>query len=106
MATTTPLWRSAKSLKFYALIFVASFAILALIDAHMLIPSAESAQRAERCPYQFPTKWFGCVLSNHENGAGGIVGAAGALLAGWFAWHAIKAQIKSKSLLFHRSDRV
>ena len=35
------------------------------------------------------------LLANHESVAGGIVGAAGALLAAWFAWHAITAQIDS-----------
>jgi hypothetical protein len=67
--------------------FTASFAILALVDAHTTV--------GDRCAYQFPTKWFGCVLSNHESIAGGLVGAVGALLAAWFAWHAIMAQIES-----------
>lgn len=108
MATAPPLWCAPKTLAFYAVIFVASFSILALVDAHMVIPQAEGTLRAERCPYQGPTKWFGCVLANHESVAGGIVGAAGALLAAWFAWHAITAQISSikpPSWLRSSSDR-
>ena len=89
MARTQPTWRSLQTLVFAAALFVVSFAILALIDAHMAIP------HAERCPYQFPTKWFGCVLANQESVSGGLVGAVGALLAAWFAWHAIMAQIES-----------
>jgi hypothetical protein len=89
MARTRPTWRSPQTLVFVIVLFVVSFAILALIDAHTI------TAHAERCPYQFPTKWFGCVLANHESVSGGLVGVVGALLAAWFAWHAIMAQIES-----------
>jgi len=40
-----------------------------------------------RCLLQFP-KWFGCALANHENLAGGLIGASGTIFAGWIAWRA------------------
>ena len=89
MARTRPTWRSPQTLVFVMVLFGVSFTILGLIDAHTI------TAHAERCPYQFPTKWFGCVLANHESISGGLVGAVGALLAAWFAWHAIMAQIES-----------
>jgi hypothetical protein len=105
MARFPPTWRSPKTLAFIAVLFGVSVVILALIDAHMIILDASGAPRAERCPYQFPTKWFGCVLANHESVAGGLVGAVGALMAAWFAWHAIMAQIESDHAIARKADR-
>lgn len=50
----------------------------------------------DRCDLEFP-KWFGCVLANHEGLAGGLIGAAGALFAGWLAWSAVQAQIDAEN---------
>jgi hypothetical protein len=44
-----------------------------------------------RCGIQFP-KLFGCLLSRHENLAGGLIAASGALFAGWLAWTAVRDQ--------------
>lgn len=44
------------------------------------------------CDFKFP-KWFGCVVASHENLAGGLIGAAGTLFAGWLAWTAVQTQI-------------
>ena len=44
------------------------------------------------CDLKFP-KWFGCVIANHENLAGGLIGAAGTLFAGWLAWTAVQTQM-------------
>lgn len=46
----------------------------------------------QQCVAAFP-KWLGCVLANHENLSGGLIGAGGALFAGWLAWSAVWAQI-------------
>jgi hypothetical protein len=99
MAKIRPTWRSPQTLAFVVVLFVVSFAILGLIDSHMITP------HGQRCPYQFPTKWFGCVLANHESISGGLVGAAGALLAAWFAWHAIMAQIESDRAIARIAER-
>jgi hypothetical protein len=47
------------------------------------------------CHWAFP-KWFGCVLSAHEGLAGGLIGAAGALVAAWIAWSAVQQQINAE----------
>jgi hypothetical protein len=47
------------------------------------------------CHWAFP-KWFGCVMAIHETLAGGLIGAAGALLAAWIAWTAVQEQINSE----------
>lgn len=61
---------------------------------------------ARRCPLQFP-KWFGCALANHEGLAGGLIGAGGALFAGWLAWNAALRQIAAGQLpsLFEAQGR-
>lgn len=46
----------------------------------------------KRCAMQFP-KLLGCLLSRHENLAGGLIAASGALFAGWLAWTAVRDQI-------------
>jgi hypothetical protein len=47
------------------------------------------------CHWAFP-KWFGCVIATHETLAGGLIGAAGVLLAAWIAWTAVQQQINSE----------
>jgi hypothetical protein len=37
--------------------------------------------------------WLGCAMAAHENLAGGLIGAAGTVFAGWVAWVAIERQI-------------
>jgi hypothetical protein len=46
------------------------------------------------CHWALP-RWFGCVLSSHEGLAGGLIGASGALIAGWIAWTAVQQQINA-----------
>ncbi|MGY4616144.1 hypothetical protein ACVWZ4_001371 [Bradyrhizobium sp. USDA 4472] len=43
------------------------------------------AGESERCDTQLP-QWLGCVLSRHGELAGGLIGAAGAIIAGMMAW--------------------
>ena len=49
---------------------------------------------------QFP-KWVGCMMAEHENLAGGLIGASGALFAGWLAWSAVREQINLEEGLKH-----
>lgn len=63
------------------------FAVLASAELAMLVP-----QGGGRCELKFP-KWLGCAIANHENLAGGLIGAAGTLFAGWIAWTAIQMQV-------------
>jgi len=62
------------------------FAILAGAEFAM-IPTSNGY-----CELKFP-KWMGCVVANHENLAGGLIGAAGTLFAGWLAWTAVQTQM-------------
>jgi hypothetical protein len=50
---------------------------------------------AAGCHWAFP-RWFGCVLYVHETLAGGLIGAAGALMAAWIAWTAVQQQINAE----------
>lgn len=47
-----------------------------------------------RCALQLPLKWLGCVMAAHENLAGGLIAAGGALLAAWWAGAAVWQQIE------------
>jgi hypothetical protein len=47
------------------------------------------------CHWAFP-RWFGCVLYVHETLAGGLIGAAGALIAASIAWTAVQQQINAE----------
>lgn len=42
----------------------------------------------EPCALQSPFEWFGCVVGKHGDLAGGLIGAAGTIIAGIFAWRA------------------
>jgi hypothetical protein len=47
-----------------------------------------------KLPMNFP-RWLGCAMATHENLAGGLIGAAGALFAAWLAWQAVMRQINA-----------
>jgi hypothetical protein len=47
------------------------------------------------CHWAFP-RWFGCVLYVHESLAGGLIGAAGALIAASIAWTAVQQRINAE----------
>jgi len=47
------------------------------------------------CHWAFP-RWFGCALYVHESLAGGLIVAAGALVAAWIAWTAVQQQINAE----------
>ena len=47
------------------------------------------------CHWAFP-RWFGCALYIHEALAGGLIVAAGALVAAWIAWTAVQQQINAE----------
>jgi hypothetical protein len=85
-AQATP--RKIQASVFIGIGLAVTFGILAIADVGMIPKSG-----AEKCPAQFP-KWIGCVLANHETLSGALIGATGALLAAWFAWHAVMTQIE------------
>jgi hypothetical protein len=75
--------------------FVAIWAVvyLTLFAADRWAPVGSKGDLPAQCVLQFP-KWFGCVLSNHENLAGGLIAAGGALFAAWWAATVIFAQMR------------
>jgi hypothetical protein len=58
-----------------------------------------------KCVWAFP-KWIGCAMTAHENLAGGLIGTAGALFAGWLAWSAVREQIEMERLQIMESAMV
>jgi hypothetical protein len=72
---------------------ILTFIVLALALAQMGV-----TQEARLCApsgfwkAQF-LKWIGCMMAEHENLAGGLIAAGGALFAGWLAWSAVREQI-------------
>jgi hypothetical protein len=75
-----------------------TYQILGIIFGQLLIIylvlAVAQADSGNSCGWKFP-KWFGCVLSIHENLAAGLFGAAGALVAAWIAWSAVQQQINA-----------
>lgn len=72
---------------------IAALALIILVFG--ILAGAELAMNPTStgyCELKFP-KWFGCVIANHENLAGGLIGAAGTLFAGWLAWTAVQTQM-------------
>lgn len=37
--------------------------------------------------------WLGCMIARHENVAGGLIGAGGALFGAWIAWQTVQTQV-------------
>lgn len=60
-----------------------------------LLLAAADLGSGNACAPQFP-KWFGCVLDAHDGFAGGLVGAGGALFAGWLAWTGVRDQVQAE----------
>lgn len=50
---------------------------------------------------QFP-KWLGCAMAAHENLAGGLIGAAGALFAAWIAFTTVQRQMEEEAARFQQ----
>jgi len=68
------------------------------------ILAGANAGGVSHCSTQFP-KWLGCVLSTHEGLAGGLIGAGGAIFAGWLAWSGVRDQIQSQRELSTARER-
>jgi hypothetical protein len=64
-----------------------------LLFVFVVLALAQAGSGAS-CQWKFP-KWLGCVLSAHENLAGGLIAASGALIAAWIAWAAVQQQINA-----------
>ncbi len=66
--------------------------VAALIYAVLGLAELGTFPHANVCGLQFPL-WFGCVLSSHQSLAGGLIAAAGALLAARLAARLIWEQM-------------
>lgn len=53
----------------------------------------------------WPWQWLGCAMSAHEGLAAGLIGAAGALFAGWLAFQAVQEQIRQEREREMRMER-
>ncbi len=81
------------------LIVGCALALIIATSITALLAWAEAGSAAEiRCSVPL-TLWFGCAIGKHENLAGGLLAAGGALFAAWIAWVAVQAQIESERQL-------
>jgi hypothetical protein len=69
--------------------------IAVLIVASSLILASALAWGPHHCKLAFPMV-IGCALGSYEALAGGLIAAAAALIAGWFAWTAVQLQIDAE----------
>jgi hypothetical protein len=79
-------WFSPRTITVALLLGLAAYAVMALANLWPLY---------RKCDWQFLTI-FSCLLGARENLAGGVIGAAGALMAAWLAWVAIQKQIAAQ----------
>jgi hypothetical protein len=66
---------------------LSALVIAILTFAHRYAPAGV------KCANKWPM-WIGCTMAAHENLAGGLIAAAGALFAAWVAWVAIGRKIQ------------
>jgi hypothetical protein len=66
--------------------------------------AAADAGAPAHCTSQFP-KWFGCILAAREGLAGGLIGAGGAIFAGWLAWTGVRDQVQAERDLSSAKER-
>lgn len=78
----------------YVAVCIIAFIYLVLTAAEVGLTTSSGNGLPQRCALQFP-KWFGCVLTNHENLAGGLIGAGGTIFAAWLAWAALDVDRKA-----------
>jgi hypothetical protein len=50
-------------------------------------------------------QWLGCAMAAHEDLAAGLIGAAGALFAGWLAFQAVQEQMRQEREREFRTER-
>jgi hypothetical protein len=70
-------------------------ALLLGLAAYAVMALANLWPYDRQCDWQLP-KALSCLLGARENLAGGVIGAAGALMAAWLAWVAIQKQIAAQ----------
>lgn len=72
-----------------------AIALVLVLGAYSVMALANLWPLGNQCDWQFP-KVLSCLLGVRENLAGGVLGAAGALMAAWLAWVAIQKQISAQ----------
>lgn len=82
--------------------FSVAAAIFAFIVGMLAWAEAGSSDDA-RCKVSV-WLWFGCAAAKHENLAGGLLGAGGALFAAWLAWTAVQRQIEAERQLAREEE--
>jgi hypothetical protein len=69
-------------------------ALIAFAAAALWLADAYASDAATYCSVNLHFwQWTGCAMAAHEGLAGGLIGAAGALFAGWLAFTAVQEQI-------------
>jgi hypothetical protein len=74
-------------------------ALIAIVVLLLTFADSFSVSEAHCSAGFLKSKWplyVGCILAAHEGLAGGLIGAAGAVFAGWLAWSAVQVQIAAE----------
>lgn len=77
----------------------AIFVALVLISAAgglLWLADTYAGNAANHCSTNGILQWIGCAIAAHEGLAAGLIGAAGALFAGWLAFQAVQEQMKQE----------
>jgi hypothetical protein len=82
-----------KNPKRVALFVLFVIALLAGIVGVLLWAQLGTTETTKSCAAIPLHLWIGCAMAAHENLAGGLIGAAGALIAGLLAWRGLRDQI-------------
>src|ERR1700722_4097915 len=63
------------------------------------------ADSGTKCSIEPNFSYLSCLLREFRDLAGGLIGAAGTIFAGWLAWSAVRAQIQNKRELMNANER-
>ena len=78
---------------------IVGLAVIAVVILLLTFADSFSVSEAHCSSGFLKSKWplyVGCIIAAHEGLAGGLIGAAGALFAGWLAWSGVQVQIAAE----------
>lgn len=77
--------------------------LLLTVSVGLLLHLADD--KAHLCDFDLPAGGVGCYLRQYGDLAGGLLGAAGTIFAGWIAWLGVQGQIKKGEIAFLHERR-
>ncbi|MFG1398445.1 hypothetical protein [Roseixanthobacter pseudopolyaromaticivorans] len=79
--------------------------VLALLICSVGLLLHLADDRAHLCDFALPAGGIGCYLRQYGDLAGGLLGAAGTIFAGWIAWLGVQGQIAKGEIAFLHNQR-